>query len=121
MILQLEDCINCLKTIHGEKYDFLFLFDHSNGHDHVATDALNANLIRKNFAGKQPKMKPSLMEDSSYLGPHHHNQKLKVGQTQTMIFQHTNTGPFYLNKAEQNNRNEKGISHQTQNDKMLKR
>ena len=32
MILQLEDCIDCLTVLHL-KYDFFFLFDHSCGND----------------------------------------------------------------------------------------
>ena len=29
MILQLEDCIDCLKSVYGDTYEFLFLFDHA--------------------------------------------------------------------------------------------
>ena len=39
--IQVEDCIE----IHGKKYQSLFLFDHSSGHDCMASDALKANLI----------------------------------------------------------------------------
>ena len=41
MILQLEDCVDCLKAINNEKYDYLFLFDHSNGHDRLRPDGLS--------------------------------------------------------------------------------
>ena len=33
MILQLEDCIDVLHALFGNEYNFLFPFDHSNGHD----------------------------------------------------------------------------------------
>ena len=54
MIIQVEDCMDCLKAIHGECYDYLFIFDHSNGHDRLSPDALSPKLIRKEFGGKQP-------------------------------------------------------------------
>ena len=32
MITQTEDCIDCLKVIYEDNFDFVFLFDHSSGH-----------------------------------------------------------------------------------------
>ena len=32
MILQVEDCIDCLRVLFTDQYDFAFLFDHSSGH-----------------------------------------------------------------------------------------
>ena len=45
-----------------------------------------------------------MIENETYLGPFDHAQKLKVGQTQLMIFQDTNIGPFYLSKDERDKR-----------------
>ena len=67
MIVQVEDCIDCLKAIHGNAYEYLFLFDHSNGHDRLSPNALSASAIQKGFGGSQPFMKNSLIKDESYL------------------------------------------------------
>ena len=64
MVLQLEDCIDVLQAIHGELYEYVFLFDHSCGHDRKRADGLDARLIRKNFSGKQPRMHPSRIAPS---------------------------------------------------------
>ena len=32
MIFQLEDCMDCLDVIFGDRFDFVFLFDHSSRH-----------------------------------------------------------------------------------------
>ena len=45
MIIQVDDCIDCLKALYSDKYDYLFLFDHSNSHDRMSDDALSLNLI----------------------------------------------------------------------------
>ena len=82
MIIQVEDCIDCLRAIHGDTYQFLFLFDHSNGHDRTAPDALKADAISKYHGGKQPIMRDSIILDKSYLGPFHHDTKLQIGNTQ---------------------------------------
>ena len=82
MILQLEDCVDCLKAINNEKYDYLFLFDHSNGHDRLRPDGLSEKKILKYFGGKQPVMRNTKIEDETYLGPFDHPLKLKVGDTQ---------------------------------------
>ena len=41
MVLQLGDCVDVLKMIFPQ-HDFLFLFDHSCGHDKQREDRLNA-------------------------------------------------------------------------------
>ena len=104
MILQVEDCIDCLRAVNDDKFQYLFLFDHSNGHDRSAPDALKVDAIRKNYGGSQPKMRNTTILDQSFLGPHQHNQKLKVGQTQSMVFTNTDDGPFYLSHEERQSR-----------------
>ena len=98
MILQVEDCIDTLNTINGEKYEYLFIFDHSNGHDRVSPDALSVSAISKGFGGSQPRMRPYIIKDASYLGPFDHPMRLKVGDTQSMIFDDINSGPFWLDE-----------------------
>ena len=40
VVLQLEDCVDVVKTLYPQ-YDFLFMFDHSYGHDKQRADGLN--------------------------------------------------------------------------------
>ena len=99
MVVQVEDCIDCLKVVHQDKYQYLFLFDHSNGHDRCAPDALKADSIRISQSGKHPKMQSSTILSSSYLGPYQHSNKLKIGETQQMTFAPTDNSPFYLSPS----------------------
>ena len=110
MIVQVEDCRDCLKAIHREAYDYLFLFDHSNGHNKLSPDTLSPTLIRKEFGGKQPHMRPSTMKDNTFLGPYHHPTKLKQGEIQLMLFQPTDDGPFYMNEKEREERHNDKIT-----------
>ncbi len=52
MVLQLEDCIDCLKVL-APDFDILFLFDHSCGHGCQREDGLNIENMSKSFGGKQ--------------------------------------------------------------------
>ena len=65
MVLQLEDCIDVLKITHPE-FDFVYLFDHSNGHNRMQPNGLNMNKINVRFAGKQPKMRSSKLETDNF-------------------------------------------------------
>ena len=42
MIVQLEDCIDCLDVMYGDDYDFVFMFDHSSGHAKQQNNGLDA-------------------------------------------------------------------------------
>lgn len=55
MAIQIEDCVDCLKVLLGDEYDFLFLFDHSSGHDKKRAGALDMGILKGGFAVKQPK------------------------------------------------------------------
>ena len=96
MVLQLEGCVDVLKAINGDKFDYCFLFDHSNGHDRLRQDGFNANKINKYFGGKQSKMKDGRIIDKTYLGPYEHGKKLKIGDTQTMAQAVDQDGPCYM-------------------------
>lgn len=92
MVLQVEDCIDCLKVLYPQ-YDFLFLFDHSCGHDRGQTDGLNAKRMAVSFGGKQQRMHATTIEaDEGYLGPHRHSSVLSVGEEQKMVW------PVYSNE-----------------------
>ena len=97
MILQFEDCVDIITCLYPQ-FQFLFLFDHSCGHDRQREDALNAEVMSKGFGGKQRHMHTSVMKDLTFFGPH--SRILKLGDTQHMVYQDSDTGPFYLSSQE---------------------
>jgi hypothetical protein len=48
MMLQVKDVVDCLKVVYPS-YEFVMLFDHSNGHDRMQPNGLNSGKIRKLF------------------------------------------------------------------------
>ena len=101
MVLQLEDCVDVVKTLYPQ-YDFLFLFDHSCGHDRMPDDALRVEGMNKGYGGEQNKMKDSMIKSAhGYLGPHDHDRKLKVGNVQSMVFRPSDDGPYWMTPEEQ--------------------
>jgi hypothetical protein len=54
MAIQFEDVVDCLKVLY-EDYDFVFLFDHSQGHSRKREGALDVANMRVNFGGKTQK------------------------------------------------------------------
>ena len=99
MVLQLEDCIDVLHHTHPQ-FDYLFLLDHSNGHDRLQEDGLSISKINIKFGGKQPRMRSSTLM-SSHFGPYHNqHSSLQPGHIQSMIFQESDDGPFYLSDDE---------------------
>jgi hypothetical protein len=98
MILQLEDCLAVLKTLHPQ-YDFLFLFDHSCGHDKQQPNGLNAENMSKNYEGQQSSLQSMVIkQENGYLGPY--RCTLTVGATQHFVFQNDDDGPFWLSEQE---------------------
>jgi hypothetical protein len=96
MVLQLEDCVDCLKILYPT-FDFVFLFDHSNGHDRMQPNGLNLRKVRKNYGGRQPKMRESKNVDRSCFGPYHTKHfNLQPNGTQSMVFNPSDSGPFYM-------------------------
>ena len=91
--LQVEDVFDIL-SIKFPGYDFCFLLDKNSGYGRQREGSLNANLINKNFGGKQGKLRDTKIKD---LGPYHHT--LQLGETQSMIFTEVNAGPFYIHEA----------------------
>ena len=100
MILQLEDVIDILKFEFPD-FDFVFLFDHSNGHDRLRPNGLNINKIGIKFGGKQPVMRDSLLNERKYFGPYHTSAyPLQPGMCQSMQFQPNDSGPCYLTEED---------------------
>ena len=52
MVLQLDDCIEILMSLHPSIY-FIFLFDHPRGHDRESEDRLNITNINSGYEGSQ--------------------------------------------------------------------
>ena len=96
MVIQLEDCVDVLKAIYGDKFDYCFLFDHSNGHDRQRPDGLNVNKVSKYYGGKQPSMRDSEIQNDSYLGPYNHPRILRVGEVQKMTWTDNGEGLYYM-------------------------
>jgi hypothetical protein len=99
MVLQLEDCVDVLNHLYGSDYDYLFLFDHSSGHDKQQENGLNANKMTKNYGGAQRAMRSThIAQEQGYLGPF--SRTLRVGDIQHMVFQEYEAGPFWMNAEE---------------------
>jgi hypothetical protein len=98
IIIQFENCIDVVKTLHP-KFDSLFLFDHSCGNDRQQPDGLSVPKVNKSFGGAQPKMRKSKIESKEFLGPY--KVIHQVGDYQHMVFENGDTGPFYLSDNDQ--------------------
>lgn len=98
MVVQFEDVCDVLHALYPDKYNFVFFFDHSSGHDKLRPNGLNANAMNKSFGGEQNRMRDTVIKDSSYLGPFDHPEKLRVNDTQSMQFKEGHAGPFYLSE-----------------------
>jgi hypothetical protein len=104
MVLQLEDCVDVLQTLYPQ-FDYIFLFDHSNGHDRMQPDGLHMQKVRKTFGGKQPIMRKTVLTDATCFGPYHNSSyELQLGHTQSMTFSESDKGPFYLSPEQQERR-----------------
>jgi hypothetical protein len=94
MVTQLEDCADVLKALHPE-FDFVFLFDHSCGHDRGREDGLNVSYMNSGYGGNQRTMHSTKIKaEKGYLGKY--QRTLNVGDVQHMVFQEGDEGPFWL-------------------------
>ncbi len=92
MSVQFEGCIDCIKVLYPQ-FNFLFLFNHSQGHAKKLTNGLDAYTMNRGHGEAQPRMRESTIKDhDGYLGMHQHT--LSVGDTQSFIFKPTDIGPF---------------------------
>jgi hypothetical protein len=82
MVIQLEDCVDVLQVLYPQ-YDFLFLFDHSCGHDKQREDGLNVDKMTKGYGGAQKKLRDTtIQQHQGYLGQY--SPKLQPGDVQSM-------------------------------------
>ena len=94
MSLQFEDVVDCLMILYPE-FEFIFLFDHSQGHARKRNGALNTFHMSKYYRGAQLVMRDStILKEDGFLGPH--SPRLRIGDTQTLVFKNDDSGPFYL-------------------------
>ena len=99
MIIQMEDCIDCLRVMFEDEYDFVFLFDHSSGHAKKRVGGLSSSSMNKGWGGEE--MRPTMIIDGC-LGPYHdqHNPNMvQIGQEQQLVYDKDadiSDGPFNL-------------------------
>jgi len=105
MILQTEDCIDCLKVILDECYEFGFFFYHSSGHAKKRSHGFDVKSMNKGFDGELLR-NSKIEEHDGYLGPFHdplNPHMIAVGQEQTFVYASPKdiaNDPFYLTDAE---------------------
>ena len=90
MAIQVEDCVDCLKILFPD-YDFVFLFDHSQGHSKKRLGSLQASCVNLKFGGGQPHLRDTKIT-AGCLGPF--SPTLSVGDIQHMVYKSTDIGPF---------------------------
>jgi hypothetical protein len=95
MSLQFEDVVDYLQVLYPD-YEFVFLFDHSQGHARKQDGALSALNMSKGYGGAQTLMRDTIIvQAEGYLGPY--SPILKVGDTQSLVYKGTtDSGPWYL-------------------------
>jgi hypothetical protein len=93
IVLQLEDCIDCQKVLYPEQ-EFLFLLDHSCGHDRQRDDGLNVENMNKSYMSNKQKMRKTTIQcKKGYLGPY--RRQLQPGDVLRMVFTPADVGPFW--------------------------
>jgi hypothetical protein len=94
MALQFEDCVDCIQALFPQ-FNSVWLFDHSWGYNRGMEDGLNVSNMSVNWGGKQHKIRSTkIIQEQGFLGLH--SPKLQVGDTQSMIFENEDEGPFYM-------------------------
>jgi hypothetical protein len=101
MYVQFEDCLDVLTVLHPE-FDYVFLFDHSCGHDRQRRNGLNVYGNNKEYGGSVVMRQSKITQEKGFIGPHKHEHVLKPGETQYMVFEKDQQnlpreqGPFYI-------------------------
>jgi hypothetical protein len=99
MILQFEDCIDVVRTLWPE-FEYVFLFDHSCGHDRQRPDGLTTTGLNKGFGGAQPRMRDTKIGEDDEVGRYATELTLKVGELQSLQFSTDDIGPCWMTPAE---------------------
>jgi hypothetical protein len=98
MVIQFEDAVDVLRVMHPQ-FDFIFLYDHSSGHAKQRPDGLNHFWMNCSYGGKATHMRTTLIEQrEGYLGSF--PQILEHGDTQSLVFSETDSGPFWLSDSQ---------------------
>lgn len=98
MTVQTEDAIDILQGLFPN-HDIELHYDQSLGHTKKRHFGLNVEVMNKSFGGATPEMRDTIMTQGC-LGPFQHENKLKVGQTQSMAFKEDDLGPWELSAEE---------------------
>jgi len=105
MILQLEDCIDCLTELHGDKYDFYFQFDHSSGHAKAQLNGLDVSNMNKGFGGDL--LRATLIKgEDGYLGSFYNSGNkfmVTINEEQKLVWGGDlpdDAGPFWMTPTE---------------------
>ena len=93
MVLQIEDCVDCMQFLYPH-LDCRFELDHSSGHNAERIDGLSTTSINLSWGGKQRKMRDSILSDND-IGLLKHARVLNVGETQSMVFTDTDLPPIF--------------------------
>ena len=104
MILHTEDVIDCLKVMHGDEYDYVFLFDSSSGHAKKRVDGLDAKAMNKNWhSAPSPARNTKIERQEGFVGPYYdasNPEMVTIGEEQSMNFTSDDAGPFWLSAEE---------------------
>ena len=100
--------MDCIKVLFPQ-FDFVFLFDHSQGHAKKLVGGLDAYSMNRGYGGAQPMMRESkIKEHDGYLGSN--ARTLEVGDTQSFVFTSDDDGPFWMTPQEQSKLNQNNPS-----------
>jgi hypothetical protein len=107
MILQVGDCIDCLRVLFQDQYNYAFLFDQSSGHAKRSVGGLSVSAMNKGIGGE--KLRRTLIEKKKgYLVPFHcvtNPRMINVGEEQQLVYPAEEEvtpgdGPFHLSAVE---------------------
>ncbi len=95
MVLQLEDCVDCLMQGVRPELDFVFLFDQSSRHTKMQIDSLHMRNMNVSHGGSGGMMHDTIIQE---VVPH--PRTLNVGDKQVMYFVDEDDGPFWTTQAQ---------------------
>ena len=105
--MQVEDIMDCLKVIFEDKYEFVFLFDHSSRHAKKRVDGLDVSKMNKSWGGKHVLRSSKIERKEGYLGEYwdpNDPRMVKIGEEQALMWNRANEvarGPFELDSDEE--------------------
>jgi hypothetical protein len=91
MSLQLEDVVDCIQVLYPS-FNFVFLFDHLQGHACKRDGALSVINMQKNFGESKQQMRDAvILSQEGYLSTR--SPILGIGDIQSMVFKTDDCGP----------------------------